>query len=825
MRKLLTALALILILASFTRQAYADGGDIGNGVHWNFDSATGELTFSYTGSGSGAMPDYSNHSDTPWDKIRHKIEVLTIGSGVTYIGRYCFNVRGNGKWKRVFMSDTVKTIGNGAFLPAYDIGVLKLGKNVEKIGSYAFKNPSALTTLILPPALKEIGNNAFMQAFSLGVITFTVPKEADFHDLDIGKDAFQEMRKGGSGSVKIAYTSEKGILRDRNTKAEIAEGSELSERELSSRALTWVKHTPVNYVITYEPNGGRFRKGITTMRVPVNTTAKLHTQEELGLYNLNSDLMFKGWSTNENAKKAEYKDGAEIFVSDDITLYAVWSDSYNITLDANGGTFANGTSQHEIEIKAKTSANLPLAADLGLKHPEADKICVGWAVSPDAKASYSDGASITPTDDMTLYAVWGGLCTVILDPNGGYFTKAESSDIKFQVLAGGIRAIPAAQTLGLKNDSQDLYYNGWSLDPSSQTAEYPDGLDLTVSEDMKLYAVWTVNGDGSEGSPYLIDSFERLRELAEKTNNGEHYTRKHFKLTAEIWDTENTFTPIGRNYNLSFNGTFDGNSHSISYRIDASPETYQGLFGCLDTGAEIKNLIVCGNIKDCDYYAGSIAGEIRLTALITNCYGSATITAKSGLTDGNIGGLVGLNAGTIDHCASAPLITADVQDACVGGLAGSNQGVIDTCAVVGDLKPETKNKYMGMVTGNNNAYSALSGTIKDTYYCVLDEKSNIKGIGGKRRGTDEDGDKGVTKRIELSEMLAYADSIDTKYNVYKKGVIAQSSPNGDEDEYTEVEVETETSSNNSSSGCNALSLNYLLALALCFIIKFNKKLD
>ena len=835
MRKLTVLLVLLVccfaVFAAFA--AYADdGGEVGNGVHWNFDSATGELTFSYTGSGSGAMPDYSNVYSTPWYNINEKIEVLTIESGVTYIGRYCFTVRGGGKWKRVFISDTVKTIANDAFQPAYDVGVLKLGKNVEKIGSYAFKNPSALTTLILPPALKEIGNNAFMQAFSLGVITFTVPKEADFHDLDIGKDAFQNMRQGGSGSVKIAYTSEKGILRDRNTKVEIAEGVELSEGELSSRQLTWVKHTPTNYVVTYDPNGGRMTGGITTMRVPVNTTAKLHTIEKLGLYNLDSNLKFRGWSTDPNAKKAQYKDGAELLVTDDITLYAVWRSEYTITLDANGGKFVSGdkeSAEFDVDVKIDSSVTLPAAAALGLKGATDDLLFAGWALtSADTKAAYADGAELKPSDDMTLYAVWKNACTLIFDANGGTFT-AKSEDLRMKVTAGTNIILTPSQTLGLKHANKDLYYNGWALTRSGDV-KYSDNELITVSDDMTLYAVWTEDGDGSEGSPYLIDSFERLRELASKVNGGEHYTRKYFKLTAEIWDTENNFTPIGRNYNLSFNGTFNGGGHTIQYKIADSSETYQGLFGCLDGGAEIRNLAVEAEISNCDMYTGGIAGETRISCIITNCASSVTITAKDSLYEGYVGGIVGLNTGLMNYCFAEANINSKVDKVRVGGIAGVNQtGTLAHCAAIDLVSRNTKTKYIGAVTGDNKTDSSTPGTITDSYYCIVPvagaDGTSYKGIGGRRGSTDNDGNKGVTTPFTLDELNNYAKSLGSEYAVCKRGIINATALGDDgydggnnlgdnyynEDDYSEED----TSSHGSSSGCGAFNFNALILAALC----------
>ena len=829
MRKFFMILGLLACSLAFAAASFGDsGGEVGNGVRWDFKESTGVLTFSYTGSGSGEMPNYTSGYN-PWRNVKDKVTLLEIGDGITHIGNHAFesNLRAKG-WKRATIADTVKTIGDYAFRSCYDIGVLKMGKNVEKIGAYAFVNPSAMTTLTLPSTLKEIGNNAFMQAFSLGVLTFTVPKAEDYHDLDIGKNAF-ELRRG---KIKIAYTSEKGILRDRNTGVEIAEGVDLSEGELSSRQLTWVKHTPTNYVVTYDPNGGRMTGGITTMRVPVNTTAKLHTIEKLGLYNLDSNLKFRGWSTDPNAKKAQYKDGAELLVTDDITLYAVWRSEYTITLDANGGKFVSGdkeSAEFDVDVKIDSSVTLPAAAALGLKGATDDLLFAGWALtSADTKAAYADGANLKPSDDMTLYAVWKNACTLIFDANGGTFT-AKSEDLRMKVTAGTNIILTPSQTLGLKHANKDLYYNGWALTRSGDV-KYSDSELITVSDDITLYAVWTEDGDGSEGSPYLIDSFERLRELASKVNGGEHYTRKYFKLTAEIWDTENNFTPIGRNYNLSFNGTFNGGGHAIQYKIADSSENYQGLFGCIDTGAEIRNLDVIAEITNCDMYTGGIAAETRISCLIENCASAVTITAKDNLYEGYVGGIAGLNTGSVNYCFAYADISSKVDKVRVGGIAGVNQtGTLAHCAAIDLVSRNTKTKYIGAVTGDNKTDSSTPGTITDSYYCIVPvagaDGTSYKGIGGRRGSTDNDGNKGVTTPFTLDELNNYAKSLGSEYAVCKRGIINATALGDDgydggnnlgdnyynEDDYSEED----TSSHGSSSGCDAFNFNALILATLC----------
>ncbi len=129
-----------------------------------------------------------------------------------------------------------------------------------------------------------------------------------------------------------------------------------------------------------------------------------------------------------------------------------------------------------------------------------------------------------------------------------------------------------------------------------------------------------------------------------------------FKVTQDIDMANSDFYPIASaaSYNY-FNGTFDGNGHTISNLTVAEGYGYTGLFGQLSSEAIVKNLTMAncdiryiGQIKYMS--TGGIAGRSRGT--IENC----TVTGIVSNYDNqyNVGGIVGenLNPGKVINCTS-----------------------------------------------------------------------------------------------------------------------------------------------------------------------------
>ena len=254
-------------------------------------------------------------------------------------------------------------------------------------------------------------------------------------------------------------------------------------------------------------------------------------------------------------------------------------------------------------------------------------------------------------------------------------------------------------------------------------------LDITTS------AAWdgTVaagfgGGDGSSAETACeIANGEQLARLAQDVNGGTTYKGKFFKLTANIDLGGNEWTPIGVKWNC-FEGTFDGNGHTVSnFTINKPDESYLGLFGknkgtIMNLGvekAEINGYEFVGGV--CGYNDG---------VKIQNCYNTGTVKGYN-----YVGGVCGFNCGTnyatIENCYNTGTVSGTEE---IGGVCGYNDynGTIQNCYNTGAV---SGSKDIGGMCGNNN----YSGTIKNCYNTGSvsgngETSSAIGGVCGYRQG-------------------------------------------------------------------------------------------
>lgn len=149
------------------------------------------------------------------------------------------------------------------------------------------------------------------------------------------------------------------------------------------------------------------------------------------------------------------------------------------------------------------------------------------------------------------------------------------------------------------------------------------------------------SGENFEGSgtlidPWLISSYEDLKELRDRVDSGEDYKGKYFAQTADLTFPDENWNPIGDvKQSLAFRGVYDGCGHVIGNLY--STDQYAGLFSLL--GGEVRNLgIESGRIS------GDTVGGITShgSGKIINCYNKAAVIGRSragGLTD-NYSGII-----------------------------------------------------------------------------------------------------------------------------------------------------------------------------------------
>jgi len=213
-------------------------------------------------------------------------------------------------------------------------------------------------------------------------------------------------------------------------------------------------------------------------------------------------------------------------------------------------------------------------------------------------------------------------------------------------------------------------------------------------------------GSGEPNNPYQISSVADWQELmATPTDWG-----GHFILTSDI-DLNGVFiTPIAPDTSTiygfqgtPFTGVFDGNDCVIrNADVNVPGSDYVGLFGCLATNGQIKNLAV----EDASIFGQRWVG--RLVGInggtISNCYSTGNVTG----TAENVGGLIGCNYGEITDCYSTGSVTG--TGSYVGGLVGWNieHGTITNCYSTGSVSGT--GAYVGGLVGEN-----YEGSIRNCY--------------------------------------------------------------------------------------------------------------
>lgn len=145
-----------------------------------------------------------------------------------------------------------------------------------------------------------------------------------------------------------------------------------------------------------------------------------------------------------------------------------------IKFDANGGT---GDIPDFIAVHHEI---VPLPDGSELTPPAGKEAFLGWATEaaatePDITAPY------VPTEDDTLYAVWGDIFTIEFDANGG---EGEIDDI----------LVPNGQSIETLPDGSGLtapegkVFGGWATTDSALVADVT--APYTPADDATLYAFW-----------------------------------------------------------------------------------------------------------------------------------------------------------------------------------------------------------------------------------------------------------------------------------------------------------------------------------------------
>ncbi|MFR5876185.1 MAG: hypothetical protein ACLUFN_06820 [Eubacterium sp.] len=227
----------------------------------------------------------------------------------------------------------------------------------------------------------------------------------------------------------------------------------------------------------------------------------------------------------------------------------------------------------------------------------------------------------------------------------------------------------------------------------------------------------TVSGSGTILIPpalvdgtYQISTADELMWFANYVNSGN--PNVNAKLTADIDLAGVDYTPIGT-ADYPFEGTFDGQNHTISNMNITASSDNQGLFGYTEY-ANISYLTVKGSIvctQSCAAVGGVVGFLYDSTLSDINSYVDITDT---GVEMHHVGGVVGAarTYSTVRRCMNYGNVNLTNAVDCVGGVAGyANEYVnIYYCANLGTVHSDSADAIIGGILGyvNNNRFTQLT---------------------------------------------------------------------------------------------------------------------
>lgn len=297
---------------------------------------------------------------------------------------------------------------------------------------------------------------------------------------------------------------------------------------------------------------------------------------------------------------------------------------------------------------------------------------------------------------------------------------------------------------------------------------------------------------GSQENPYVISDKSGLENMASLTAQGQT-KGVYFVLGNDIelnapalftyTETEVTaakegavkWTPAG-NETTPFEGVFDGNGHYITGLYCDNTNPCGGLFGVID-GAVVKNVNFDFALIEAKEYAGVVAGKVKGAAEISDCVVSGSVIGKQqelasvvggiagSVADGakvsgccfygaatgsnafssNVGGIAGLNNGTVEKCAFGGRVygVSMYFSSNVGGIVGSNHGEIKGCLSQGSAGAESTGEVndcnAGGIVGYSDGYvSQCKNESAVTSYCASfsNSISTAGGIAGYVKNSD-----------------------------------------------------------------------------------------
>lgn len=227
-------------------------------------------------------------------------------------------------------------------------------------------------------------------------------------------------------------------------------------------------------------------------------------------------------------------------------------------------------------------------------------------------------------------------------------------------------------------------------------------------------------GDGSQQSPYEIETPAQLALLAQKVNDGDVLKGVYFTQTADLdlnGSEELQWTPISNKYNKYFGGNYDGAGYKIKnlYINDTSETTTNicSLFGNCTNDCTITGIVIDGKINTRLGTAGIVSYS---NGSISDCVSLLDISISG---SGKGGGIVNTNGGSVERCVYAGKFFGGFMGS---GIAADNRGSVSECLNIAQIEgnPQAGSPMTAGIVANNSGsvHNCInSGSVFGYYNC------------------------------------------------------------------------------------------------------------
>ena len=364
----------------------------------------------------------------------------------------------------------------------------------------------------------------------------------------------------------------------------------------------------------------------------------------------------------------------------------------------------------------------------------------------------------------------------VVSISGGEFKSAIAASNATITVTGG----EFSDTTGLEKFVQD----GYELDNGQ-----------VVPSDTRIFA----SGTGSKADPYVVNSIEQFMAFRDSVNNGKIYAGQYVRLGVNLTLNDVNWTPIGNGTRSgktftgnSFNGTFDGDNHTIS-GLKYSGETTNednaiGLFGVVNggviqdlrlndinvnvtngkcvgaaiglmvNGSTASNITVGADGEDNTIKAsrglGGVVGRMTVSGGIIDCVNYASVVGTS-TASGNVGGIVGAAYYTennswmvISGCKNHGNVSNDCMG--VGGIVGLSAAIVEDCENTSTVTGNGAS--IGGIVGEQQNAGKITGCVNTADITNLNSGAyGTGGIAGWVRYSGNDSEYPRKEIIEISD--------------------------------------------------------------------------